>query len=349
MKRDALVIMTAVMLAGLFTGVFGIEPVILSAAAKPIEIKIANFQPPLHKSNEMLKNWAERIEKETNGKVKFILYPGSTLAKAKDTYDAVVNGIADMCWTFAGYTRGRFHLAEAVVQPLGFRNAEHGARVLWDLYQKFPEIRAEFKDTHLLFLTPSSHRQIHSKKAIRKLEDFKGQKTRVPSSEAPHVKALGGVPVSMRGPDVYLGLERGVIDADFHPWETAYSYKWYEVVRYHTKADLYLAGLFIATMNINTWNKLPDDVKKVIDKYSGKYGFVEVSAKGMWDKYDDYYLQWLKKNTSNEIIYWSDAEKNKAWETMKVPVVEKWVQTAEAKGLPGRKILNETIRLMEKY
>lgn len=332
-------VLTAVLVVG------GATP----APGKAIEIKVANFQPPLHKSNEMLKNWGDLITKETGGKVKFVLYPGATLAKPKDTYQATVTGVADMCWTFAGYSRGRFHLSEVIIQPLGYKTAEHGARALWDLYQKFPQIRAEYKDTHMLFLCPSTHRQIHSKVPVRKLEDFKGLKTRVPGSEAPHCKALGGVPVTMPGPEVYLALERGVLDADFHPWETAYSYKWYEVVKYHTKADLYLAGLFICTMNLKTWEKLPADVKKVINKYSGKYGFVEVAAKGMWDKYDNYYLEWLKKNTSNEIIYWSDAEKAKARDLMRKPVVDKWVADAEAKGAPGKKILDECIKLRKKY
>jgi TRAP-type C4-dicarboxylate transport system substrate-binding protein len=156
---------------------------------------------------------------------------------------------------------------------------------------------------------------------------------RVPPSEAPKVKALGGVPVTMAGPDVYLALERGVLDADLHPWETAISYKWYEVVRYHTKSDLGLGGLFIAAMNLATWNKLPDDVKKVIDKYSGKYGSIEVAAKGMWDKYDNYSLEWLKKNTRNEFIYWSKEEKAKAFSLTK-PVEEEWVAAAEKRGLP---------------
>lgn len=327
------------------TAIVGVGPTL----AKPIELKIANFQPPLHKSNEMLKNWASLIEKETGGKVRFVIYPGSTLAKARDTYNATVTGIADMSWAFAGYSRGRFHLSEVVIQPLGFKNAEHGARVLFDLYQEFPEIRAEFKDTHLLWLSPAPHRQIHSKVPVRNIADFKGLKTRVPSSEAPHVKALKGIPVTMPGSGVYLALERGVLDADFHPWESAYSYKWYEIVRYHTKADLYLAGLFIASMNRNTWNKLPDDVKAVITKYSGKYGAVEVSSKGMWDKYDNYYFEWLKKNTSNEIISWSDAEKAKAREMMRDPVVGKWVAAAEKKGLPGKKILKRAIELQKKY
>jgi len=345
MKGKRLFLLMAFLLIGMLMVSVGAK----STIAKPIELKIANFQPPLHKSNEMLKNWAQLIEKETGGKVRFILYPGSTLAKARDTYNATVTGIADICWTFAGYSRGRFHLSEVIIQPLGLKSAEHGARVLFDLYHKFPEIRAEYKDTHLLWLSPAPHRQIHSKEPVRRVEDFKGMKTRVPSSEAPHVKALNGVPVTMPGPEVYLSLERGVLDADFHPWETAYSYKWYEIVRYHTKADLYLAGLFICTMNLDTWNKLPVDVKEVIRKYSGKYGYVEVSSKGMWDKYDSYYLEWLKKNTSNEVIYWSDEEKAKARALMKTPVVGKWLDDAEAKGLPGREILSEAVKLIKLY
>lgn len=319
-----------------------------SALGAPVEIKVANFQPPLHKSNEMLENWGKLVEKETGGKVKFVLFPGATLAKAEDTYEATVTGVADMCWTFAGYTMGRFHLSEVVIQFLGFKNAEHGSRVIYDLYEKYPEIRAEFKDTHLLWLSPSAPRQIHSKVPVRSVADFKGLKVRVPPSEAPQVKALGGIPVTMAGPDVYTALERGTLDADLHPWETAISYRWYEVVRYQSKSDFGLGGLFICAMNLNTWNKLPEDVKKVINKYSGKYGFVEVAGKGMWDKYDDYSLEWLKKNTRNEFIYWSEEEKAKAFSLMK-PVEDAWVATAEKKGAPGKKIMDDCKSLLVKY
>jgi TRAP-type C4-dicarboxylate transport system substrate-binding protein len=344
MKRKTLIILVSL----LWFGFLIISADIEAAPAASIELKVANFQPPLHKSNEMLENWGKLIEKETGGKVKFVLFPGATLAKAPDTYEATVTGVADMCWTFAGYSMGRFHLSEVVVQFLGFKNAEHGSRVIYDLYEKFPEIRAEFKDTHLLWLSPSAPRQIHSKMPIRRVEDFKGVKVRVPPSEAPQVKALGGIPVTMAGPDVYLALERGTLDADLHPWETAISYRWYEVVRYHMKSDFGLGGLFIAAMNLNTWNKLPADVKKVIEKYSGKYGFVEVAGIGMWDKYDNYSLEWLKKNTRNEFIYWSEEEKTKAFSLMK-PVEDEWVATAEKRGLPGRKVMNECKSLLAKY
>ncbi|MFB3884873.1 MAG: TRAP transporter substrate-binding protein [Thermodesulfobacteriota bacterium] len=318
------------------------------AMGAPIELKIANFQPTMHKSNEMIQDWAQLIEKETGGKVKFVLFPNATLAKANDTYDATVAGIADICWAFSAYNTGKFPLSEVTNLPLGFRNAEHLNQVLYDLYEEFPEVRAEYKDAHVLFITTSANMQIHSKKPVRSVNDLKGLKLRVPASEAYLIKALGGIPVTMAGPEVYQALERGTLDADLHPWETPISYRWYEVIRYHTQTDLYISGVFIFAMNQSTWKMLPDDVKKVIDKYSGKYGSIEFGAKGLWDKYNAYYLDWLKKNTPNEIIVWSEEEKAKARGLMR-PALDQWKNAVEKKGLPGKKILDECIRLLKKY
>ena len=152
----------------LFITVFGAGNTF--AAGKAIELKLASFQPPTSKTSEEFAKWAQLIEKETGGMVKIVLYTGATLAKSRDTYDAVVNGIADIGWTLSGYTRGRFPLLEVVALPLGFRSAEHATRVICDLYDKFPDIQAEYKDTHLLWLSPGNLRQIHSKTPIRNLE-----------------------------------------------------------------------------------------------------------------------------------------------------------------------------------
>ena len=339
---------TIFVLVGIFMVMFNLNAGLASAADKPIQLKLASFQPPTSKSSEYLGNWAKKIEKETNGKVKIVLYAGATLAKPKQTYDAVVNGVADMGWTLAGYTRGRFPLSEIVDLPLGFRNAEHGARVLNDLYDKYPDIGKEYKDTHLLWLCPGPIRQIHSKVPVRTLAAFKGLKVRVPGSEAPNAKALGGVPVSMPGSEVYLALERGVIDADFHPWESAHTYRWYEIVKYHTKADLYIGGLFIFVMNRNTWSKLPADVKKVIERNSGRKTSINSSI-NMWDKWESFYYDWLKKNTKNEISEWSKEDKAQAQKQMKDAMLEKWVADAKAKGVPGREMLNDAMKLIKKY
>ena len=75
MKRKIVFLGFAFVLIGMLIVVGG-KP----AVGKPIELKMTTFQPPLHKSVEMLTNWGKLITKETGGKVTFTMFAGATLA-----------------------------------------------------------------------------------------------------------------------------------------------------------------------------------------------------------------------------------------------------------------------------
>src|SRR5690606_1748318 len=83
---------------------------------------------------------------------------------------------------------------------------------------------------------------------------------------------LGATPVGMPVPAVTEALTKGVLDAATVPWEVTPSLKLAELVKNHTtfSGD---TGLFTQTfalvMNHNSYAKLPDDLKKVIDANSG--------------------------------------------------------------------------------
>jgi len=318
-------------------------------AAGPIKLKLASFQPSTSKAHEQLLKWTQLIERETNGKVQFVLFPSATLADSTDTYDSVVNGLADLGWTLSGYTKGRFTVSEVISLPLGFRNAHHATQVMCDLYDKYEAIQNEFKDVHLLWLSPGNMRQIHSRAPVNTPEDLKGLKVRVPASETHYVRGLKGVPVSISGPEVYEALERGVIDADWHPWEAVTTYRWYEVAKYHTQADLYGGGLFIFAMNRNVWKLLPADVQRVFDKYSGRYGALKVSATGMWDRWDSEYRNEIAKMKGHTIIEWSKEDKDKAHRMMADVVIPRWLKAATAKKAPAQAILEDARILLKQY
>lgn len=319
------------------------------APVKPIELKIANFQPPGAPSTPMMEMWGKSIEKETGGKVTFTMYAGETLAKAAATYDATVTGVADICHTFAGYSPGKFSLSEVVILPfIGFNTTAPAAQTLWDLWEAFPEMREQYKETHVLWICPASPRQFLSRKPVQAVDDLKGMKVRTSGDEAPILKAMGATPVSMTGPETYDALGKGVLDATFHTWEAAVSYRFHEVAKYFTKADVCLGGLFIITMNQRKWDALPEDVKTVFNKYSGRYGAVEVDAKGMWDKTDGEFYNWLKQNTNVTFYQLAIGEIAKANEMTK-SVHSDWIAAQEKKGLPGKKIYDECLRIMKKY
>jgi TRAP-type C4-dicarboxylate transport system substrate-binding protein len=324
-----------------------------SSAAPPanvIELKVANFQATTAMTNEMLTVWGKEIEKESNGRVKFTIYAGGVLIPANDTYEGVVNGIADIGLSMAGYTVGRFSLSEVVALPglnlTGF-GTMHSSKVLMDLWDKFPEIRAQYNDTHVLWVNGELYRELISTKPLKTLDDLKGKKLRVPGSESAYVTAVGGIPVNLTGGEVYEALQRGVIDGNFHPWEAIVSYKLYEVAKYATMTSINNGGVFMMAMNKKKWDSLPADIQKIIDDHSGRYGALNIQAT-MREAAEQKYYDQIVNVQKIPVYQFSEADKLKLTELEK-PAVEKWIVDQEKKGLPGRAVYEECIKLIAKY
>jgi TRAP-type C4-dicarboxylate transport system substrate-binding protein len=318
------------------------------AEAKPIELKLASYHAATTVSvKDVLAPWAKMVEERTGGQVKFTIFPGKALLQPEEAFDGAVLGIADVSHGVAAHTPGRFPLTDLVSLPfLGFTSATHVTKVLWGLYKTFPDIRAEWKKVHLLWLFGSAPHQLHTKSPVRKIEDMKGMKIRIIGSHAPALKALGASPVAMPGSEVYPALQKGVLDGNFHDWQGFHSYKEAEVTKYSTIMNM-LCGVFFVVMNPDTYKRLPADVRKAIDELSGEWAALNIHA-AAWDKEIKKYFAEAKALTHREIIYLSDAELKRAREIIR-PVWDKSIADAEAKGFPGRKIVEEAERLRDKF
>jgi TRAP-type C4-dicarboxylate transport system substrate-binding protein len=231
--------------------------------------------------------------------------------------------------------------------PLLFPNSKVGSRVVWEMFEKEPSLRAEFPEVKVLWLHTVTPMQLHTiKKPIRCLEDLKGMKIRSVGGVAPSVlKALGAVPVVMPTPDVYVALERGTVDGTIGAWEQLEPFRFQEVTKYHTTVNLWV-GQFYVVMNSKRWESLPPDIQKTIDEISGARG--TDLAGSAWDKVDMRGLEMVRGLSGHEVIILSHDELAR-WRKAIMPIWDEWVADKEAKGLPGRKILDEVLRLTEKY
>jgi len=314
--------------------------------AKNYELSFATHVPPKAApyKNAYLP-WAKEIEKRTNGQLKIKFYLSQTLVKARDSYDAVKNGIADITWVAFSFTPGRFPLSSVMELPYLVKSTFAGAHVLTDLYKKFPEMRAEVKDVHLLHLWTTLPYELHTvKKPIYKLEDIKGMKLATQPGAITVLKALGAVPVPMPGPSIYQTVEKGVADGSALAWGAYKAYRLVEVTNYHT--NVHLAALpYCTIVNKNTWNKLPKDLQKVITDVTNEMmpdklcaavsAEKEIGKKGSLDR--------------GQEIYEMPAAERARWVATGKPAYDKWVKDMEAKGFPGRAILDEAIRLMNAH
>lgn len=321
------------------------------APAKVIKLKYTTLNPK--------DGWAGRnahqpylraIEEATKGQVKIEDYFSETLAKGPDTWEAIKNGVADMGYPGYGVWMSAMPLADVVTLPcLSYKSAEQASGIFWQLLEKFPVMKNQFKDIKIILCWVSQpYFLITSKKQVKTLEDLKGLKLRVlagPPTDA--MKALGGVPTTVSMPETYLNLQKGVIDGMGTNWEALLSYRQYEVVKYYTYVPLATA-YFLEVMNWNTWNKLPPDVQKAIESVGGLEGSKRY-GKNMFDTAMAEGRDLAKKQGYTMEEYTPPAEEIQRWiDVGGKPVWDQWVKKMEDRGFSdARAIVDATLNLIK--
>ncbi|MCK4962948.1 MAG: TRAP transporter substrate-binding protein DctP, partial [Anaerolineales bacterium] len=105
-----------------------------------------------------------------------------------------------------------------------------------------------------------------STKPIRRMEDYKGLKMRVPHGmTAILFQKLGASVVVLPGGEVYSALDKGVINTS--DWASASMNQrmgFFQVAKYTNYPGFHSMPLGDFTVNINEWNKLPDDIKQIL-------------------------------------------------------------------------------------
>jgi len=79
----------------------------------------------------------QRSGREDEGKIKVQTFPGGTLLPAKNIFDGVMAGTADIGNFAMSYQPGRFPISEAIDLPLGFASAKAASMALYDLIDKY--------------------------------------------------------------------------------------------------------------------------------------------------------------------------------------------------------------------
>ncbi len=347
MKRFILVSLAIILVTALIFGGCA-KP----APAEVITLRYADQNPKTgwEGQNAMLP-WIEAMEKATKGRVKFEVYDAQTLCKGVDAWEALKSGVADVAWCFHGYWAGMTPLADVISLPsLEFKSAEQASGILWQLYEKYPSIRQQFADNHVLLTwTSCPYFLITSEKQIKTLDDFKGTKIRLTGGPPTELgKMLGISPVMVGMPDTYTDLQKGVMDGMMIPWEAIYTFRQYEVVKYYTYFPSFVV-YFTQAVNLDAWNSLPSDVQKQIESVCGLEGS-KFWGKNMFDTAEGAAKDIIKEGGYPLIENTLSAGDVAKLREMSQPLWEKWVQDNVAAGHPeAQEILDTTFELIETY
>ena len=292
--------------------------------------------------------WARKIEAESGGRIKVQMFHTMSMGGTPpQLFDQARDGVADITWTVLGYTPGRFNKAEVFELPFMSGQAEPASRAFHEYVEKFAA--DEFRSVKLLAAHTHGPGLFHTKAPITGLESLRGMKIRGGSRVINNMLTkLGATPVGMPVPAVTEALSKSVIDGTTIPWEVTPSLKIADLVRNHT-TFAGPTGLFSQTfamvMNRASYDKLPADLKKVIDNNSG----VETAAffgRAM-DEGDKVGLEVAQKAGNNIVTL--DAAETKRWQTAATAVEADWVNEMKGKKIDGAKLLAEARALIARH
>jgi len=214
--------------------------------------------------------FAERIEMLTNGRIQVEVFPGGAIGEPLRVTDTVRRGIAELGHTWGGYDWGR---DTTTVVFGGFAGSMDDERMLhWlyvgggtDLWREFRQDQFGVIAMPLFMRTAETF--LHSRRAVRTLDDLAGLKVRTAGAWVPMLEQLGGAPVATAGAEIYPMLERGVIDATEWgtPWEDTYM-KFYEVTDYVIIPGVHQpVAPFELQVNEDAWNSLSEHDQKMVE------------------------------------------------------------------------------------
>ncbi len=342
MKLSLKTVLAGAMTLGLTTG---------AAWSAEVTLRFQHFISPKGSvPKSFMVPWAQKIEKESGGRIKIEIYPGMQLGgKPPALYDQIRDGVIDGGWAIPAYTPGRFPEAEAFELPfMTSMSAEASSKAAWDYTAKYMGKR--FSDVHLLAVHVHGPGVIHKKgDPITKISDFKGLKLRGPSRQANKLlEAVGATPIGMPVPAFPEALSKGIVDGGVIPWEIVPPLKIHELADSHTQigGDRALYNTyFIWAMNNNSYNSLPDDLKKVIDNNTG----VETSAlAGRAMDLGDDGGEGVVKKKGNVVVTLSDevvGELRKIGDKLTMD----WIAEVTGKGLDGAAMVADAKALVAKY
>ena len=338
-RRTAVAVMGAVALASLAT----------TAAAQTVTLRLHQFLPPQAViPAKALVPWAQKVEADSGGRIKVQLFHAMQLGGAPpQLFDQARDGVVDLTWTVLGYTPGRFPKTEVFELPFMIGAPEASSRAIQEYVEKYAA--DEFKDVKLIAVHTHGPGLFHTKAPVTGLESLRGMKIRGGSRIINNMLTkLGATPVGMPVPAVTDALSKGTIDGTTIPWEVTPSLKVTELVKNHTtfagKEGLY-TQTFAFSMNKASYDKLPTDLKAVIDKNSG----IETAAMfGRAMDEGDKVGREIAEKAKNNIVALDMAETQR-WRRTAASVETDWINEVKGKGIDGAKLAAEARALIAKH
>ncbi|BAS28696.1 ABC transporter substrate-binding protein [Limnochorda pilosa] len=279
-----------------FLAVVTAAPSEAASAQRPARLTMQSIWAPSITLWRPDKYFADLVNVLADGVVHVDYFDGGTLVTTSDElFDAVSTGALDLGSDWPSYWEGKntvFALFTSV--PMIFTPGDYmvwywqagGFELAQEMYGKYGMVWLPHSVT-----SPESGQRTNV--PIRRLQDYAGIKMRqCGRNQARILEQLGAAPVFTPGAEIYLSLQRGVLDgAEFSVPEVDWSMGLQEVTKYNVQPGWHQPGPVSGIMiNKQSYDRLPDRAKFILKQAAmatmmWSWTFFEYSSGEYTDKF----------------------------------------------------------------
>jgi len=219
---------------------------------------------------------SKEINAQAKGKLRIDYLGGPDVTPASKIAQALKRGVVDLIHSPSGYYAGAVPEGDAILaserSPAEIR-ANGGMAMLEKIWNKALNAHilgwyaAGFQDTKDAPLVNLYNLYFTEKPPLDPVQglNLKGMKMRSTATYRPLLEALGATPVGMKSSEIYVGLQRGVVNGFGWPGVAITGLGLGEVVKYRVDPGFYL-GNNMVIINLDTWKRLSPELRTLLDK-----------------------------------------------------------------------------------
>ena len=333
----------------------------MASLAAPAVIRLARADAPqvtlkLHHSfsavsgvhDKFLAPWVRQVRAQSDGRIRIDIFPSMQLGGGPaQLFDQARDGVADIVWAAPSDTPGRFSRIELFELPfVPSRRALVSSRAIEDYARG--HLLDEFREVYPICFSCSDRGAVHSHRPIRTVEDVDGLRLHVETRLAGEaIRALGAYAIPMPSGQLPLAIAQHVVDGCIDPWDVVPTLRLNDLLRAHTDfAESSLSmTTFVLAMNKAAYERLPRDLKAIIDRNSGQVA--AGMAGSMWDLQAAAVADMVSER--GDPITTLQPEAVAHWRKATAPVIETWLKQMKERKIDGGKLLAGARALLAKY
>ena len=254
----------------------GIALAATSTGAQEIVLKSATALPSNLSLVQTFLTVSKEINEKAKGKLRIDYLGGPEVTPPSKAAEAVKRGVIDVLHSPSAYYAGTIPEGDAILaserSPAEIR-ANGGMALLEKIWNKalnahilgwYASGFQETKDAPIVNLYNLYFTEKPPLDPVKGL-NLRGMKIRSTPTYRPLLEALGATPVGMKGSEIYVGLQRGVVKGFGWPGVAITGLGLGDVVKYRIDPGFY-KGNNMVIINLDKWNSLSPELKALMGK-----------------------------------------------------------------------------------